>query len=93
MTMEYGKELYTAGKIFTFLKRMKTGKNNGRIVNIMLASMQLIVPMVTVFAQMINIIQQNEVSFITKSFVSLSIVCKIDDMFTPSLPKEVIENA
>ena len=42
---------------------------------------------------MINVIQQENVSQITKSFVALSIVVKIDDMFSASLPKEILDNA
>ena len=72
---------------------MDSSKCEGRITNIILASMQMIVPMATQVALMINIIQQDEVSLITKSFVALRLVVSIDDMFASTLPQEILVNA
>ena len=91
ITMEFSKEIYSATKILTYLKR--TRSHRSKIINVLLASMQLLVPIVTMISYMINVIQQENVSQITKSFVALSIVVKIDDMFSASLPKEILDNA
>jgi hypothetical protein len=57
MTMKFSKELYSATKMLTFLKRMKgTVKHQrGRFINIMLSSMQIIAPTVTVLSVVVNI--------------------------------------
>jgi hypothetical protein len=95
MTMKLKKELYGATKMLTFLKQMKGHHKNmrGRYINILLASMQIITPIMTITSLIINITQQSQLSQITKAFVTLSFVVGIDDMFAPSLPAEIRENA
>ena len=53
LTMKYTKDLYTATKMLSYLKKVKTA--NGRFINIMLCSMQILVPLVSVVALLINI--------------------------------------
>ena len=55
ITMEFSKEIYSATKILTYLKRTKS--NRSKIINVLLASMQLFVPIVTMISYMINVIQ------------------------------------
>jgi hypothetical protein len=55
--------------------------------------MQLSVPFITVSSLIFKVTQEKEAGQITKAFVALSIVVKIDDMFSSSLPKEIIDNA
>ena len=95
MTMKFSKELYNATKMLTFLKRMKGSANHvrGRFINIMLSSMQIIAPTITVVSLVVNITQQSALSQITKAYVTLMFVVNIDDMFSPSLPSEVRTNA
>jgi hypothetical protein len=100
MTLDYSKELYTAIKMLTFLKRQKGFSSRrkkmwqrGGCINISLSLMQLSVPFITVISLIIKITQENNAGQITKAFVALSIVVKIDDMFSSSLPRDVRENA
>ena len=53
----------------------------------------MLVPIFTQITLIIDIIQQDTVAQITKSFVALKIVVEIDDMFAKSLPKEILQNA
>jgi hypothetical protein len=93
MTLQYSKELYNSTKLLTLVKRMQAKKHRARFINIILASMQMLVPMATQFSQMIHIIQVENTGMITKSFVCLSLVIKIDDMFSASLPKDILDNS
>ena len=93
MTLTYSNELYTAIKMLTYLKRQKGYStkrkrfhNHKRLISIMLSLMQMSVPFITVISLIISITQERNAGQITKAFVSLSIVVKIDDMFSSSLP-------
>lgn len=57
MTMKLKKELYGATKMLTFLKQMKGHHKNmkGRYINILLASMQIITPIMTITSLILNI--------------------------------------
>ena len=81
--------------MLTYLKRMKGSANHvrGRFINILLASMQIVAPSITVISLAVNITQQSALSQITKAYVTLSLVVNIDDMFSPGLPDEVRDNA
>ena len=63
MTIAFGKELYNSNKILTYLKRMDTkvkqglDPSKGRIPNVILASMQMLVPIFTQIMLIIDIIQ------------------------------------
>ena len=95
MTMKFSKELYSATKMLTFLKRMKGNRKHqrGRFINIMLSSMQILAPTITVLSVVVNIAQQSALSQITKAYVALMFVVNIDDMFVGSLPQDIKENA
>jgi hypothetical protein len=95
MTMKFSKELYSATKMLTYLKRMKGNANHtrGRFINIMLSSMQIMAPICTVLSLVINITQSSALSQIVKAYVTLSFIVSIDDMFSAALPVEVRENA
>lgn len=95
MSMKFSKELYTATKMLTLLKRMQGSANHtrGRFINIILSSMQIIAPIITVIALVVNITQQSALSQITKAYVALSFIVNIDDMFSASLPAELRQNA
>ena len=95
MVMKFGKELYSATKMLTFLKRMEGQSNHsrGRFIGIYLSSLQILAPIITVVSLMVNITQQSALSQITKAYVALSFIVNIDDMFSGSLPAEVRENA
>jgi hypothetical protein len=47
MTLQYSKELYSSTKLLTLVKRMQAKKDRARFINIILASMQMLVPMAT----------------------------------------------
>jgi len=57
MTMKMKKELYGATKMFTYLKQMKGHAKNmkGRFINIILASMQITAPILTITSLILNI--------------------------------------
>ena len=81
--------------MFTYLKQMKGHAKNmkGRFINIILASMQITTPILTITSLIVNITQQSALSQITKGYVTLSLVVGIDDMFAPTLPADIRENA
>jgi hypothetical protein len=93
-TMQLKKELYTATKMLTYLKQMKYVKKNqkGRLINIILASMQILGPMMSMTSLIISMTQESQLSQIIKSFVALSFVVGIDDMFVGSLPRDLRDN-
>jgi hypothetical protein len=64
MTMKFSKELYSASKMLTFLKRMEgqASHSRGRFIGIFLISMQIMAPIVTVFSLVVNITQQSALS-------------------------------
>ena len=55
--------------------------------------MQIVAPLITMASLIIRIIQEQQFSLITKSFVVLGFVVNIDDMFASSIPRDIIENA
>ena len=81
--------------MLTFLKRIgHTSKYaNGRLTNILICSMQLVAPLITMASLIMRIIQEQQFSLITKSFVALGFVVNIDDMFAASIPLDIKKNA
>ena len=88
-------ELAKAGKMLTFLKRSKQNRKHlkGRVMNIVLASMQLITPFMLIASMIIVITQEPVASQITKAFATLMFVTGVDDMMAGSFPEDIKENA
>jgi len=74
--------------VLRYLKYVKTAKGGkrGRMMNILLCSMQLIAPLCTEIVLIIAISQTPALSMIIKSFVALGFFIKIDDMFSENFP-------
>ena len=91
MISQFSKELYVAVKMLTFLKKSRLHVNvRGKSIMVLLSFFQLSVPFLTLGSLMIKVTQESSAGQITKSFVSLSMITKIDDMFSTSFPKEVL---
>ena len=90
----YG-EVKQALNVLRYLKFVKTAKGGkrGRLINIILCSMQMISPFVTETVLILAIGQTGSLSMIIKSFVALGFVTKIDDMFSENFPAEIKETA
>ena len=90
----YG-EVKQALCVLRYLKFVKTAKGGkrGRLINIILCSMQMISPFVTETVLILAIGQTGSLSMIIKSFVALGFVTKIDDMFSENFPAEIKETA
>ena len=88
-------EIQGALKLLEFLKRLKGNKSNlkGRFMNIILCSMQLITPLLSVASLMVVMGQESKFSMITKSYMVLGTICNIDNSFASGLPKEIFDNA
>lgn len=88
------KDLNLQVKMLTFLKRMKgTRKHSkGRFINFLLCSMNIINPIMALFALMITMGQEKKMGSITKSFVTIGFIMNIDNMFASTLPKEIKDN-
>jgi len=86
----YG-EFKQALSVLRYLKYVKTarGGKRGRMINIILCTMQIISPIFTEVVLILAIGQTKELSMIIKSFVALGFVTKIDDMFSENFPKEI----
>ena len=89
------KDMSNNMKMMTFLKRMKQSKKHrkGRIINIFISSMQILVTYATYLSLIINITQEVKLKMIIKTYVALCFLCTIDDQFVKVLPESVIENA
>lgn len=74
--------------VLRYLKYVKTAKGGkrGRMINIILCSMQLLSPLTTEGVLIIAMSQTPKLSMIIKSFVALGFVIKIDDMFSENFP-------
>lgn len=81
--------------VLRYLKYVKTAKGGkrGRMINIILCSMQLISPLCTEVVLIIAMSQTPKLSMIIKSFVALGFVIKIDDMFSENFPNEIKRTA
>lgn len=90
----YG-EFKQALSVLRYLKYVKTAKGGkrGRMINILLCSMQILSPLITETVLIIAIGQTEKLSMIIKSFVALGFVTKIDDMFSENFPKEIKDTA
>lgn len=77
--------------VLRYLKYVKTAKGGkrGRMINIILCSMQLVSPLTTEFVLILAMSQTAKLSMIIKSFVALGFVIKIDDMFSENFPNEI----
>ena len=90
----YG-EVKQALSVLRYLKFIKTAKGGkrGRLINIILCSMQLLSPIVTEVVLILAIGQNPQLAMIIKSFVALGFVTKIDDMFSENFPVEIKDTA
>lgn len=81
--------------VLRYLKYVKTAKGGkrGRMINILLCSMQLVSPLCTEIVLILAMSQTEKLSMIIKSFVALGFVIKIDDMFSDNFPDEIIKTA
>ena len=77
--------------MLTFLKRMAGTKNHkkGRIMNIIICSMQISTPIFSLTAFIISLGQQSLLSMIVKDFVTIGFILTIDNLFAGSLPDDV----
>lgn len=77
--------------VLRYLKYVKTAKGGkrGRMINIILYSMQLVSPLCTEVVLIIAMSLTPKLSMIIKSFVALGFVIKIDDMFSENFPNEI----
>ena len=77
--------------VLRYLKYVKTAKGGkrGRMINIILCSMQLVSPLCTEIVLIIAMSLTEKLSMIIKSFVALGFVIKIDDMFSENFPNEI----
>ena len=89
------KELTKSLRMLTFLKFMKRQKSNvnGRYINIMLSSMQILASFATQTTFMIQVSQEPKIGMITKAFVTLLFVTNVDDQFAQFIPQDIIDNA
>ena len=62
-------------------------------MNIVLCSMQLVTPLLTLVAMMVAVGQESKLSMITKDYVVIGFILRIDNMFGGCLPKEMFANA
>jgi len=74
--------------MLTYLKRMKGMKDHskGRLINIIICSMQLITPILTLVAMLLILTQETYLSFIIKDYVTIGFILTIDNMFAAQLP-------
>lgn len=81
--------------VLRYLKYVKTAKGGkrGRMINIILSSMQLISPLCTEIVLILSMAQTPKLSMIIKSFVALGFVIRIDDMFSENFPNEIKKTA
>jgi hypothetical protein len=88
-------EVKQALSILRYLKYVKTAKGGkrGRLINIVLCSMQMLSPFFTEFVLILAISQTAALSMIIKSFVALGFVIRIDDMFSENFPDEIKDTA
>lgn len=88
-------EVKQALSILRYLKYVKTAKGGkrGRLINIVLCSMQMLSPFFTEIVLILAISQTAALSMIIKSFVALGFVIRIDDMFSENFPDEIKETA
>lgn len=82
-------------RILTYLKRSSTMKNHGkgRLINILLSSMQLMSSIITVLALIFTFTKEHSLKMIIKSFVTVAFIVKIDDAFAGTLPESIKANA
>ena len=82
-------------RLFTFLKRQKLHREQkkGLFINIILCTMQVVAPILALFALMIVLGQEKKLSDIIKSYVTIGFILNIDNMFTGNFPQEVKQNA
>ena len=69
------------------------GHKKGRLMNIVLCSMQLITPLLTLTAFMIVVGKESKLSMITKDYITIGMILGIDNRFAGLLPKEMSDNA
>ena len=86
------KQGMTMLRYLKFVKTAKGGKR-GRMINIILCSMQLFAPFFCEIVLILAISQTRALPMIIKSFVALGFVIKIDDMFSENFPKEIKDMA
>lgn len=81
--------------VLRYLKMVKTAKGGkrGRLINIVLCSMQLLSPFFTETILVLAMNRDPNLSMIIKTFVALAFVIKIDDMFSENFPDEIKNTA
>ena len=90
-TQQCYKEFQQSVKMLTFLKRMKATK--GRLMNILICSMQIMTPLFALCAMTITMTQQSALSYIVKDFVTIGFILNVDNLFAGTLPGTVKTNA
>ena len=94
LQVSLNKEIEKSVKVLTFLRNQKGSSANirGKYINVVLCSMQLLAPAATMVSYIISTTQDPELSQIIKTFVTLSFIVNIDDMFAATLPSELSAN-
>ena len=60
--------------------------NKGRVMNVILCSMQLLAPLMANASLMITMGQEDLFSMIIKSYVTMGAICQIANQFAATLP-------
>jgi hypothetical protein len=91
---QFFKEMSNATKILVFLKRMKGNVENtkGRNINIFIISLQIIAPIILYFVNIIVISQTDTLFSMLKHYVAIGFIMNIDNLFSTTFPRELIEN-
>jgi hypothetical protein len=79
-------------KLLTYLKTMKENKR-GRMMNMVLVSMQILLPIFAMLAMIIVSALEKSLKQITKNFVTLGFVASFDQICVTMFQDEVIANA
>ena len=88
------KEIMHGIKVLTFLKRMKGNRDGkkGRVINILIISMQILAPIFANFVNMLTITQIGDLFSMVKHYVAFGFVLNIDNLYVTMFPKDVVEN-
>ena len=81
-------------KVLTYLKRMKGNRDDrkGRIINILIISMQIIAPIFANFVNMLTITQIDGLFSMVKHYVAFGFVLNIDNLYETMFPRDIVQN-
>lgn len=84
-------KLNKALKVLTYVKRVRGKHGKTKYMNIIIVSMQILVPIFCIITIMTVMGQEQKLSLIIKDFVMLNFILQIDLMYGEVLPEEVQE--